>query len=58
MGFLSGIITATVKTVLTPLVVVKDVLEGDLPEGTAEHAEDIVEDIAKSVDDLANGDLI
>lgn len=58
MGFLSGLITATVKTVLTPLVVVKDVVTGDLPEGTADHVEDIVDDISESLDDLADGDLI
>ena len=61
MGFLSSIIGATVKTVLTPVAVVKDalnVVSGESPDSTKELLESIVNDLSEGFDDLGDGEII
>ncbi len=61
MGFLSSIIGATVKTVLTPVAVVKDALNivsGESPDSTKELLESIVNDLAEGVGDLGDGEVL
>lgn len=61
MGFFSKIISATVKSVLTPIAVVKDVVNiatGDEPDNTKELIESIGDDIEEACEDLGDGDLI
>jgi hypothetical protein len=61
MGFLTGLFTATIKTALTPIAVVKDavnVVIGDEVDATANHLGSVVEDIEDSFDDLGDGELL
>lgn len=61
MGFLSNMLSATVKTVLTPVAVVKDavnVVTGEEADATQSLLESAAEDLADSVDDLADGELL
>lgn len=61
MGFLSGIFGAAVKTVLTPVAILKDavnVVTGEEVNDSKKLLESAGDDIEKSVDDLADGDLI
>mgnify|MGYP003404102928 CR=1 FL=1 len=60
MGFFSNIISATVKTVLTPVAIVTDVVKiplGGKPDTTKELIESAVEDVGDGLSDLADGDL-
>ena len=60
MGFLSSIVSATVKTVLTPVAVVKDVVNvatGEEADSTKTIIASAIEDVEDSFDDLADGDL-
>lgn len=55
MGFFDNIISATVKTVITPVAVVKDVINvatGEDAEATKKHVESIVEDVENALDDI------
>ena len=61
MGFLSSIIGATVKTVLTPVAVVKDavnIVSGESPDSTKNLLESIVNDLSEGVDDLGDGEIL
>jgi hypothetical protein len=61
MGFLSSIIGATVKTVLTPVAVVKDavnIISGESPDSTKELLESIVNDLSEGVGDLGDGEVL
>lgn len=61
MGFLKGMIGAVVKTALTPIAILEDVVSvatGEAPEATVEVLGEVVEDVIVSVGDLAEGDLI
>lgn len=61
MGFLTNIISATVKTVLTPVAVVKDVVNistGEEADATKNLLGSASEDVADAGDDLVNGDLL
>jgi hypothetical protein len=61
MGFLTGLFTATIKTALTPLAVVKDainVVTGDEVEATSNLLESAAEDVADSIDNLGDGELL
>ena len=61
MGFLTNIISATVKTVLTPVAVVKDVVNistGEEADATKNLLGNASEDVADAGDDLVNGDLL
>ncbi len=60
MGFLSNVLTAGVKTILTPLAVVKDgltVLNGEPADTTKELLDSIGDNLKDAVDDLGDGEL-
>jgi hypothetical protein len=51
MGFLSSIVSATVKTVLTPVAIAKDVVNvvaGKDIKSTEKHIKSIIKDLEKS----------
>jgi hypothetical protein len=61
MGFLTNIFSATVKTVLTPVAVVKDtinIVTGEEPETTKELLSSAADDVEDSFDDLSDGDFL
>lgn len=61
MGFFSNLISATVKTALTPIAIVKDaanIVSGEDADTTKELLESAGEDLADAADDLADGDMI
>ena len=58
MGFISSIIGATVKTVLTPVAIVKDVVNvatGKEVEVTTNLLSSAAEDLSDAVDDITGG---
>lgn len=60
MGFFTNIISATVKTVLTPIAVVKDVVNiatGNEADATKDLLESAREDASDAFDDLGDGEL-
>ena len=55
MGFFSNIISATVKTALTPLAVVKDAIDvatGEEPENTKDLLKSAGDDVEDAIDDM------
>lgn len=61
MGFLSNLISASVKTVLTPVAVTKDVVNiviGEEPESTKKLLKSAVKDVEDSFDDLGDGEML
>lgn len=60
MGFFGNLVGAIVKTALTPIAIVKDVVEvtvGGEADNTSNLVENIVEDISQSIEDLSDGDF-
>lgn len=60
MGFFTNILSATVKTVLTPVAVVKDVVNiatGEEPDSTKNLLSSAGEDISDAFDDLGDAEL-
>jgi len=60
MGFLNNIISATVKTALTPVAIVKDIIDvasGEEAENTKDLLDSAKDDAIETVDDLTEGDL-
>lgn len=60
MGFFSNIISATVKTVLTPVAVVKDVVNiatGEDADATKKLLKSAREDASEAMDDLGDAEL-
>lgn len=60
MGFLSNILGATVKTVLTPVAIVKDVVNvvtGEEADATKNLLESAKEDASDAFDDLGDGEF-
>ena len=60
MGFFSNIISATVKTALTPVAVVKDVVNvvtGDEADATKKLLSSAKEDAEDAFDDLGDAEL-
>lgn len=58
MGFFSDIISATVKTVLTPVAIVKDavaVVKGEEPDNTKDLLKSAGEDFNNAVDEITGG---
>lgn len=54
MGFFSNIISATVKVVLTPVAVAKDIVNiatGEEPDTTKELLKSAGEDVSDAIDD-------
>jgi hypothetical protein len=61
MGFLSNLVSATVKTALTPLAIAKDainVVTGEEADTTKNLLSSAVEDVAEAADDLGDGELL
>lgn len=61
MGFLTNLISATVKTALTPVAIAKDVVEvatGNEPENTKKLLESAADDVEEATDDLGDGGLL
>jgi len=55
MGFLTNLISATVKTVITPVAVVKDVVDvamGNEPENTKELLKSAAKDAERAADTM------
>jgi len=55
MGFLDNIISATVKTVISPVAIVKDVVNvatGEEANATKKHVESITDDIDAAIDEI------
>jgi len=60
MGFFSNIISATVKTALTPIAVVKDVVNvatGEEADSTKKLLESAKDDASDALDDLVDGEV-
>jgi hypothetical protein len=61
MGFLTNMISATIKTALTPIAVVKDVVNvatGEEADATKNLLSSAAEDVADAGDDLGDGELL
>jgi hypothetical protein len=61
MSFLSNIFSATVKTVLTPVAIVKDVVNvatGEEPDATKELLASAGDDVSEATKDLADGNIL
>ena len=61
MGFLSGLVSAAVKTVLTPVAVVVDaanIVTGEDVDTTKSLLESAGKDIVDAVDDLSDGEVL
>ena len=61
MGFFSKLISATVKTALTPVAVVKDavnIVTGQEASATKDLLESAAEDVKDSVEDLGDGEVL
>lgn len=61
MGFLTSMISATVKTVLTPVAIVKDVVNvatGEEANSTKKLLESATKDAKKGFDDLGDAELL
>ncbi len=52
LGFVTGLASATIKVVVTPLAIVKDVVEGEPLETTSDLLESAKDDIEEAFDDL------
>ena len=60
MGFLSNLVSATVKTALTPVAVVKDVVKvvkGEEADSTKNLLNSAGEDLKDAGDDLVDGNV-
>lgn len=58
MGFFSSLVSATVKTVLTPVAIVKDavdIVKGEEPENTKSLLESAGEDLDDAIDEACGG---
>jgi hypothetical protein len=61
MGFLSGLVSAAVKTVLTPVAVVKDVVNvatGEDADATKKLLKSVGRDLDEAGDGLASGEML
>lgn len=61
MGFLGGIFSAVVKTALTPVAIVKDVVNvatGEEPDATKELLKSASDDVSEATDNLADGEVL
>jgi hypothetical protein len=58
MGFFTGMLSSVVKVALTPVAIVKDVVNiatGEEADTTASLLEDAAEDAKEAIDDLYGG---
>jgi len=61
MGFLTNLVSAAVKTTLTPIAVVKDVVNivtGNEPDSIKELLQSASEDVSEAIDDLGDGEFL
>jgi len=61
MGFLSGVFSAVVKAALTPIAIVKDVVNvatGEEADATKSLLESAAEDLSAAANDLGDGELL
>ena len=61
MGFLTNIVSATIKTALTPVAVVKDavnIVTGEDANATKNLLSSAAEDATDAVDDLCDGNAL
>jgi hypothetical protein len=61
MGFFTNLISATVKTALTPVAIVKDVVNiatGDEPDATKNLLSSAADDVVEGAEDLGDGDVL
>jgi hypothetical protein len=61
MGLFSSLVSATVKTVLTPVAVAKDVVNvvtGEEADATKSLLESAAEDVSDAADDLGDGEML
>lgn len=61
MGFLTGLVSAAVKVVLTPVAVVKDaasIAVGDTPDATKDLLKDAKNDVGDAFNDLGDGEIL
>jgi hypothetical protein len=60
MGFFSNIVSATIKTALTPVAVVKDVANvamGEDADATKKLLSSAKDDASEALDDLCDGEI-
>lgn len=58
MGFFSNVVSAVVKTALTPIAIAKDavnIVSGEEPDTTKDLLESIGDDLSDAVDDVTGG---
>lgn len=61
MGFFGGMLSAVVKTALTPVAIVKDavnVVTGEEPDATEKLLESATEDARQAVEDIVDGEIL
>ena len=61
MGFLTSLVSAAIKTAVTPLAVVVDIVDvvnGEVPESTVGLLSEVVEDTIDAGSDLIEGDIV
>lgn len=60
MGFFTNIVSATIKTALTPIAILKDVVNiatGEEADATKELLLSASEDASEAIDDLGDGEF-
>lgn len=61
MGLLSNLVSAAVKTALTPLAIVKDainIVSDEDPDTTKRLLESAADDVEEAADDISDGNLL
>tara|TARA_R110000851_G_scaffold41665_1_gene104374 strand:- start:2995 stop:3171 length:177 start_codon:yes stop_codon:yes gene_type:complete len=58
MGFLGNLIGGAIKVVITPIAIVKDVVNGTPFETTGDVLDSALNSLDDALDDLIDGDLI
>jgi|688.fasta_scaffold2288794_1 hypothetical protein len=61
MGFFTNIVSATIKTALTPIAIVKDAVNiatGNEVDSTKELLQSATEDVADAFDELGDGEVL
>jgi hypothetical protein len=61
MGFFTNIVSATIKTVLTPVAVIKDtvnIVTGEEADATKKLLNSASEDVADAFDELGDGEVL
>ena len=61
MGFLTNVLSATIKTALTPIAVAKDVVNiatGEEADSTKSLLESAKDDVEEGFEDIADGEFL